>query len=132
AAEGMVRDGHGPAPAPWCYLVLGSGGRGESLLAADQDNAIVHDGRAEDDAWFAELGRRASETLDEAGIPYCRGGVMAMNEAWRRSLADWRRQIDRWVAKAEGESLLNVDIFYDFQPVYGDRALAEALRTHAV
>lgn len=132
AAEGMTRDGHGPAPAPWCYLVLGSGGRGESLLAADQDNAIVHDGRAEDDAWFAELGRRASETLDKAGIPYCRGGVMAMNEAWRRSLADWRRQIDRWVAKAEGESLLNVDIFYDFQPVYGDRALAEALRTHAV
>ncbi len=31
-----------PAPAAWCFLVLGSGGRDESLLVPDQDNAIVH------------------------------------------------------------------------------------------
>ena len=44
AAARLDREGYGGAPAPWCVLVLGSGGRGESLLSADQDNALVHDG----------------------------------------------------------------------------------------
>ena len=34
--------GKGPPPVPYAVLVLGSAGRGESLLAADQDNAIVY------------------------------------------------------------------------------------------
>src|SRR5690606_3541406 len=41
-----------PPPAPWALLVLGSAGRGESLLSADQDNALVHAGRGSDDPWF--------------------------------------------------------------------------------
>ena len=63
-------------------LVLGSGGRGESLLAMDQDNAIVYadrDGGMSDedtDQWFAELGARVSCILDLVGVPYCKGGVM--------------------------------------------------------
>ncbi len=132
AAAAMARDGHGAAPAAWCYLVLGSGGRGESLLAADQDNALVHTGAADDDPWFAELGKRASDLLDAAGVPYCRAKVMAMDPAWRHNLAGWRRRIDGWVGARDGESLLSVDIFYDFAPVEGDRGLAEALRAHAM
>lgn len=128
----MTQEGHGPAPAPWSYLVLGSGGRGESLLAADQDNALVHAGRSEDDPWFAELGRRASALLDQAGIPYCKGGVMAMNPAWRHNFEGWRQRIETWVERPEGENLLSVDIFYDFRPVYGDRTLAERLRAQAM
>ena len=124
------------APAPWCYLVLGSGGRGESLLSADQDNAIVHGGSGggsgADDAWYAELGGRASDLLDQAGIPYCKGKVMASNAAWRHDLGEWRRRVDGWVEKPSPESLLSVDIFYDFQPVHGDFALAGELRRHAV
>src|SRR5262249_11486220 len=38
AAAAMEAAGRGAAPAPWAFLVLGSAGRGESLLAADQDN----------------------------------------------------------------------------------------------
>ena len=38
----MIDDGWGPPPQPYAMLVLGSGGRGESLLAMDQDNAIVY------------------------------------------------------------------------------------------
>jgi DNA polymerase III epsilon subunit-like protein/CBS domain-containing protein len=33
--------GAGPPPAPYALLVLGSAGRGESLLAPDQDNALA-------------------------------------------------------------------------------------------
>lgn len=131
AAEALEH-GRGPAPAPWCALILGSGGRGESLLAPDQDNALVHAGRPEDDPWFAELGERMCGLLDRAGIPYCRGGVMAMNPAWRHGIDEWGRLIDRWIETPEGESLLNVDIFFDFHPVHGDRRLASALRELAL
>ena len=130
AAESLEAEGR-PAPALWCYLVLGSGGRGESLLAADQDNALIHDAETDDHEWFAELGKRASETLDAAGIPLCRGQVMAMNRNLRHNLAGWREEVDFWVRNPAPEALLNADIFYDFQPVAGDYALAVALRDAA-
>lgn len=132
AEQSMADAGWGAAPARWCVLVLGSGGRGESALSPDQDNAIVHAGGDSDDTWFAEAGRRIAEALDQAGIPLCKGGIMAKNPAWRRSLAGWRQEIERWIRKKEGEELLNVDIFFDFAPVYGDRALASELRRNAV
>jgi CBS domain-containing protein len=133
AAESLAAEGRGVAPASWCYLVLGSGGRGESLLAADQDNALVHAGRdSGDDAWFAELGRRASDLLDAAGVPYCRGKVMASESACRHSLQGWRMQVAEWVRHPDPGALLSIDIFYDFQPVHGDRRLAEALRQDAM
>ncbi|MEZ5667136.1 MAG: DUF294 nucleotidyltransferase-like domain-containing protein [Alphaproteobacteria bacterium] len=132
-AEARLSDSHlGPPPAAYAFLVLGSAGRGESLLRPDQDNAIVHAGTVADDGWFAELGRMASDFLDAAGIPYCIGHVMASEPHWRRTLAGWRDEIGRWIARAEGESLLNVDIFFDFQPVHGDRGLAGALRAQSL
>jgi CBS domain-containing protein len=126
AAEGRM------APAPWCYLVLGSGGRGESLLVPDQDNALVHAGAEAEDGWYAELGRRASDILDAAGVPYCKGKVMASEPACRHGLEGWRRQIEQWAEHPHEENLLSVDIFYDFQPVWGDRGLAERLRALAM
>lgn len=132
AEAAMAADGWGSAPARYALLVLGSGGRGESLLAADQDNAIVHTGSERDDTWFAELGRRVADQLNEAGIPYCKGGVMAANPAWRRSLDGWERQIAEWTARAEGQNLLNVDIFYDFRRAHGDPELADELRRMAI
>ena len=73
AERGLLEAGEGPPPAPYSFLVLGSAGRGESLLAADQDNAIVHGGEETLDGWFAALGRRASDILDGAGIPLLQG-----------------------------------------------------------
>ncbi len=73
----MEAHGKGPAPADWCLLVLGSGGRGESLLSADQDNALIHDHGEDDHPWFQEFGGRISLILNGAGIPFCKGGVMA-------------------------------------------------------
>lgn len=121
-----------PAPAAWCYLVLGSGGRGESLLAADQDNALVHAAATDDDPCYEEIGKRASDYLDRVGIPYCKGGVMAMNRECRHSLEGWRQRIAGWVARPEGVNLLNADIFYDFRPVHGDYGLAALLRDLAL
>ncbi len=127
----MTSAGRGEAPAPWCLLVLGSAGRGESLLAPDQDNALIHEGGTDDDIWFANFAERLNRLLDEAGVPYCKGGVMAKNPTYRHSLADWRDEIDAWVARPQPEALLGVDIFYDFVAVLGTRRLAGVLRDHA-
>jgi DNA polymerase-3 subunit epsilon/CBS domain-containing protein len=130
----MLAAGRGEPPVRYCVLVLGSAGRGESLLNADQDNAIVFasgDPGGAEDAWFAELGGHIADILDAVGVPYCKGGVMAKNAAWRHSLAGWKDVVNGWVRRHRPEDLLNVDIFFDAVPVHGDAALGEAIWSYA-
>ncbi|MCB1387323.1 MAG: CBS domain-containing protein [Nitratireductor sp.] len=130
AEQGMQADGFGAPPCPYAVIVLGSGGRGESLLKPDQDNAIIFetgDPGGAQDQWFAELGSRMAETLNEAGIPFCDGGIMAKNDAWRGSVATWQARLAEWVGHANPENLLNVDIFFDQTPVHGARQLSAGL-----
>ena len=135
AEASMAADGWGTPPVPFCVLVMGSAGRGESLLAADQDNAIVFEkgepGGSED-RWFEELGTRLAQYLDEAGIPLCKGGVMAKNAAWRHSVDGWHQLINGWIRRQRPEDLLNVDIFFDGIPVHGEKALGEEIRNYAL
>ncbi len=130
----MVEAGQGPPPARYALLVLGSAGRGESLLAADQDNALVfEDGEpgGATDHWFEQFATHVAEILDEVGVPFCKGGVMAKTALWRHSLAGWHAVIDGWVRRQRPEDILNVDIFFDGVAVYGETALADAVFKHA-
>ncbi|MEI5682511.1 DUF294 nucleotidyltransferase-like domain-containing protein [Mesorhizobium sp. CCNWLW179-1] len=130
----MQAEGHGAPPCPYAVLVLGSGGRGESLLAPDQDNAVVFAHGEPDggeDRWFKTLGETLAHTLDVAGVPYCKGGVMARNAAFRGSLKTWKDRVEEWLRRSRPEDLLNVDIVYDLKPVHGDLALSDALFDHA-
>jgi len=133
AEAAMKAEGLGEPPCRYAVLVLGSAGRDESLLAMDQDNAIVFADDSPDgaDVWFAELGRRMTDTLHAVGIPLCKGGVMARNPAWRGSYATWCQRVQRWISNASPESLLSVDIFFDLRAAYGDIALAQRLRAFA-
>jgi DNA polymerase-3 subunit epsilon/CBS domain-containing protein len=130
AERKMRESGKGDPPAPYALLVLGSAGRGESLLAMDQDNAIVFatgDPDGPEDRWFAELGAYVADILHEVGVPYCSGGVMAKNTAWRGSAATWRERVQHWIGRSNPEDLLAVDIFFDFRAVHGDGRLATEL-----
>lgn len=126
--EQLAADGWGPPPAAYALLVLGSAGRGESLLAFDQDNALVHRGDAAADPWFAEFGNRLNALLDQAGITLCKGDVMVRNPIWRRSFDGWREEIKSWVFQPQMETVMKVDIFFDMTFVHGDRMLANSLR----
>ncbi|HRK18293.1 MAG TPA: DUF294 nucleotidyltransferase-like domain-containing protein, partial [Hyphomicrobiaceae bacterium] len=126
----MAKAGRGAPPVPYAVLVLGSAGRGESLLAADQDNAIVFEAGepgGPEDKWFEAMATHMARILDEVGIVYCKGGVMAKNAEWRHSLAGWTAVIDGWVRRQNPQDLLNVDIFFDAVPVHGDMALGRAV-----
>lgn len=130
----MREEGHGGPPCAYSFVVLGSAGRGESLLAMDQDNAIVFAQGApggKEDEWFAQLGAHVADILNEVGVPYCNGGVMAKNAQWRGSVATWKERIADWVGRSSPEDLLAVDIFFDLRGVHGDAALATAIWTAA-
>ncbi len=124
----------GPPPAEYAMLVLGSAGRGESLLAMDQDNAIVMADSAGEDSgsWHAELARRASAMLDEAGVRFCDGGIMASNSDWRKDVTDWNRTVRKWLSRTGGSDILNADIFFDAMWVHGDFQLASAMYRSAL
>jgi DNA polymerase-3 subunit epsilon/CBS domain-containing protein len=127
AEQRMAAAGRGAPPCPYAFAVLGSAGRGESLLAMDQDNAIVFAAGEPDgaeDRWFAALGGAVADILHQAGVPYCAGGVMAKNAAWRGSLATWRSRVADWIGRSNPQDLLCVDIFFDLRGVHGDGALA--------
>ncbi|WP_455366426.1 DUF294 nucleotidyltransferase-like domain-containing protein [Kaarinaea lacus] len=132
AMQRMEQEGQGSAPADWCVLVLGSGGRGESLLSTDQDNALIHTGGEQDDAWFAQFGSYFNEMLNTAGLPFCQGGVMISNEMWRGNTETWNRRVSNWINRANPEDLLNVDIFFDLLPAAGNSTLAYELHMQAV
>ena len=130
AERRMLAEGDGAPPCAYALCVLGSAGRGESLLAMDQDNAIVFaDGEpgSAADQWFAKLGAIVADILHEVGVPYCDGGVMAKNEAWRGSVATWRSRIAAWVVRSKPSDLVSVDIFFDILAVYGDARLADEI-----
>ncbi len=134
AEQRLAKDGLGPPPVPYAVLVLGSGGRGESLLALDQDNAIVFaEGKPDgpEDRYFAKLGELIADDLNTIGVPYCKGGVMAKNAEWRGSLETWRQRLADWMRRSRPEDLLSVDIFFDLRAVHGDAGLAETLLREA-
>jgi CBS domain-containing protein len=130
AERRMVQRGFGEPPCPYAFALLGSAGRGESLLAMDQDNALVFaDGEpgSAADRWFAQLGGIVADILDEVGVPHCKGGVMASNPAWRGSLETWRDRIKGWIGRSKPADLLSVDIFFDMCVAHGDNALGDTL-----
>jgi DNA polymerase-3 subunit epsilon/CBS domain-containing protein len=130
-AEQRMRDaGLGGPPCPYAFAVLGSAGREESLLAMDQDNAVVFGGGAQggsEDAWFRQLSVHVADILNEVGVPYCKGGVMARNAPWRGSVAEWRARIINWIGRSNPQDLLAVDIFFDMLGVHGDIALSDTI-----
>ena len=112
---------------------MGSGGRGESYLFPDQDNGFILDDYPDAehtriDAFFIELAARMTGQLDQLGFPLCRGGVMAINPVWRKSISQWRQQIGLWVRRRSEVAMQLTDVLFDFQNVFGERRLADDLR----
>jgi len=130
-------EGRGRPPAEFACIVMGSGGRGESFLFPDQDNGFVidaYDDARHDaiDAWFADLAERMCERLDAIGFPWCRGGVMAINPLWRKTLPQWKAQIGLWMRRQSPVMLELCDVFFDFRGVFGRIDMALELEAFMV
>lgn len=123
----------GPPPAPFVFIAMGSQGRQEQTLLTDQDNGIIYGQSDKEEAgavqaYFLELGDRVCTGLNDAGYSFCAGQVMANNPRWCRSLMDWKAGFRAWVEIPEPQEVINLSIFFDFRPVYGETDLALDLR----
>ena len=131
----MAADGWGEPPLPFTVLVMGSSGRGESLLNPDQDNGFILADHASTehesiDRFFMELAQRFTRGLERSGFPLCAGNVMATNPLWRKTLAEWQAQVTVWVRSRGNQDIMFTDIFFDFRAIAGPPDLAAALRRH--
>ena len=116
------------------FLVLGSEGRREQTLKTDQDNAIIisDSASAEEVADIEAFSQILIAGLIDIGVPECPGGIMARNEFWRRSLAEWKRTIDQWVGTPSAQNILNFSMFSDMRAICGDVSLEGELREYVI
>ena len=125
----------GPPPRAFSFVVFGSEARGEQTLKTDQDNAIIYDDGAADEAeslqaYFLRLGRSVCDGLDAVGYARCTGEVMASNPKWCKPLSEWRAHFSRCVMAADPQALLDMNVLFDFRSAYGEVRFAAALREH--
>jgi signal-transduction protein with cAMP-binding, CBS, and nucleotidyltransferase domain len=133
AINALAADGWGGPPVPFALIIMGSAGRGECLLAPDQDNGFIladydDSAHARIDAYFVPLAVRFTQLLDAIGFPLCLGNVMATNPVWRKRISEWRKQIAVWLRKRTETQLLLSDVLVDFRHVWGEAGLSHALR----
>jgi len=122
----------GPPPVPYCFMALGSMARDEQLVVTDQDNAMILDDSfnpKEHDEYFLALAKFVSDGLAECGYTYCTGDIMATNQKWRQPLHVWKGYFTDWIENPKAEALLNSNIFFDLDGIYGKTDFAEDLKT---
>ncbi|WP_375177406.1 putative nucleotidyltransferase substrate binding domain-containing protein [Marinobacter mobilis] len=122
----------GPPPVPYCFMALGSMARDEQLVVTDQDNAMILDDSfdpAQHDDYFLALAKFVSDGLADCGYSYCTGDIMATNPKWRQPLRVWKAYFSDWIENPKAEALLNSNIFFDLDGIYGDTGMAEALKS---
>ena len=124
----------GPPPTPYDIMLMGSLGRTEVSLLADQDHAIIYpdvqEGQNDPGEYFLRLGSRLADILAAAGYPYCPGGIMSSEPACCQSLSGWQRRFSAWIHTLEADDLLQSKIFFDFRGGLGEGALTRALWDH--
>ncbi len=127
----------GPAPAKYCFMVIGSEARQEQTLATDQDNAIIYEDKANEQrelvrTYFLEFADRISTRLNDVGFKFCTGGFMAKNPKWCHSLSHWKRNYDMWINEAAPDTVTKFSTFFDCRFVYGEKDLFDELYNHMI
>lgn len=126
----------GEPPVKFCFMAMGSEGREEQTLLTDQDNAIIYedikDKKSASDAekYFLKMGQLVCTWMDKSGYPFCPGNIMAMNPKWNKPVSVWKKYFSDWITKSTPEDLLEVNIFFDFRPVFGAAEFTNELRDH--
>jgi CBS domain-containing protein len=129
----VVRRRHELDRIRWAWIAFGSEGRFEQTFSTDQDNGLVfatYEGLSPEQARakLVPFAREVNEALDACGFPLCEGNIMASNPALCLTLDEWRAKMGGWLGASVPQALLDASICFDLRPVYGDDALAAALR----
>lgn len=115
-------------PTAFGWMALGSQGRKEQLLLTDQDNALVFEDVEETHynytkQYFLDLSKRINDKLNTVGFEYCPAEMMASNPKWCLSVSEWKQQFNSWITQPDQDKIMLCTIFFDFDLIYGDKAL---------
>lgn len=142
SADGVVRKAVefivaelGPPPTPFEIMLMGSLGRSEVTLSADQDHALIYPDVEPNEAaavqkYFLRMGSRLADLLNAAGYPYCQGKIMSSEAEFCRPLSEWCKAFDGWITSVEPNDLLRAKIFFDFRGALDEGHLVPALHDH--
>jgi len=115
----------------YCFIVMGSEGRGEQIIKTDQDNAlIINDKCTLDKRIISNYTHDLTEILVDFGFPRCDGNIMVSNSYWCRKKSDFKQQILSWVTHKTGDDFMNLAIFYDALCASGDMNLLNELKAY--
>jgi len=115
----------------YCFIVMGSEGRGEQIIKTDQDNAlIINDNCVINEDVLKKYTSELTEILVDFGFPRCDGNIMVSNPYWCRKQADFKSQIFDWVTNKTGDDFMNLAIFYDALSASGDQTLLNNLKAY--
>ncbi len=133
AFELALREMGKEPPVPFCLFLTGSHGRGESLLAPDQDHGLVladyPDSRFNEvDGYFRELAVKFGQILEEIGYPRCPGYIMSENPIWRKRYSEWLKQFVIWLELSSYHTVRYLTLIFDASPLLGDFPLFYGLK----
>ncbi len=133
-AEQEMTAEHGPPPARYSFINMGSSGRMEQYSRTDQDNGIIFEDlptekeNLEAEKYFLALGEKIVSGLEESGFERCEGYIMANNSDWCNSLSQWYQLNKNWLDELNPENIRKMTIFLDFRHIYGAEELTHKLR----
>src|SRR5438105_2148743 len=108
---------HGPAPAAWAWIVLGSAARRELTLGSDQENALAYAGSDDPavDAYFARFGAEVGAGLARCGFRPDPNEVVAGNRLWRMPGDAWLQVFRDCLEAPDRSHLLRATVAFDFR-----------------
>ncbi|WP_023603049.1 putative nucleotidyltransferase substrate binding domain-containing protein [Aliivibrio logei] len=117
----------GQPPCKFTWIVAGSHARNEVHLASDQDNAIIlaDDATGSDRIYFNHFAMYVCKALSELDYSLCTGRFMAATPKWCQKAHIWQEYYRKWSTNPEYDLLLNLNVFLEIRPIYGDDDLFE-------
>ena len=130
----LAEDRYGVPPCEYTWLAFGSQARQELALGSDQDNALLlPNGISLDDRrYFTKFSAFVNDGLDQCGMPYCPGGIMAKNDKWRMTLIQWIHTFSRWIEEPSPRAVMHSSIFFDMRPIYGNADYVAELQAYVL
>ena len=117
------------------WMLFGSEGRGEQTLFSDQDNAILFkaDGAEQTEQrrqLLLVFAHQVNVLLDQCGLAWCKGNIMASNPKLCLSLEEWKATFTRLVEDPSPRHLLESSIYFDLRCLWGKPTAFNQIRRY--
>ena len=125
----------GTPPARFVWLAVGSQGRKEQLYLSDQDSLLIYEDVAADKQrdvkyYFVQMAKMVIGNLEKLGYKLCPNDHMASSVKWCRSLTEFAHVYQDWMVSPNKKDNEFSSIFFDFEYVFGEIKIKDALESH--